>query len=146
MIFPVWVTEGSIMKTHLLGVGVVAAFLGAVALQAQVPQIINYQGRVVVGTTNFDGTGSFKFALVDAKGTTAYWTNDGTHPDGTEPDAAVALEVTKGLYSVLLGDSTLTKMTAIPPSVFENSDVRLRVWFDDGIHGVQQLSPDQRIA
>ena len=35
---------------------------------------------------------------------------------------------------------------AIPSSVFTNSDVRLRVWFNDGTHGSQLLTPDQRIA
>ena len=35
-------------------------------LYAQVPQLINYQGRVAVGTVNFDGAGQFKFALVSA--------------------------------------------------------------------------------
>jgi hypothetical protein len=38
-------------------------------------------------------------------------------------------------------------MTAIPYIVFEkNSDVRLRVWFNDGTNGSQLLSPDQRVA
>jgi hypothetical protein len=32
---------------------------------AAVPQLINYQGRVAVGGVNFDGSGDFKFALVD---------------------------------------------------------------------------------
>ena len=54
--------------------------------------------------------------------------------------------MTKGLYSVLLGDATLTNMTIVPATVFTNSDVRLRVWFNDGINGSQLLSPDQRIA
>ena len=31
----------------------------AAALHAQVPQLVNYQGRVAVGTTNFNGSGSF---------------------------------------------------------------------------------------
>src|ERR1700720_827868 len=116
-------------------------------LHAQVPPIINYQGRVLSGTTNFDGSGQFKFALVNTNGTAAYWTNDNTHLDGTEPSAAVTLTVTKGLYSVLLGDTTLAGMTsAIPSSVFTNSDVRLRVWFNDGTHGSQLLTPDQRVA
>lgn len=37
------------------------------AFRAQVPQMINYQGRVTVGTTNFNSppNGIFKFALVD---------------------------------------------------------------------------------
>lgn len=119
----------------------------APTLLAQVPQLLNYQGRVTVGATNFDGTGSFKFALVDAAGTTSYWSNDGTSAAGSQPTAAVTLTVTKGLYSVQLGDTTLPNMTAIPATVFANPDVRLRVWFDDGTaNGSQLLTPDQRLA
>ena len=124
--------------------------LGALALSfttsAQVPQLLNYQGRVAVGTTNFDGGGSFKFALVNAAGTTTFWSNDGTSAAGSQPAAAVALTVTKGLYSVLLGDTSLPNMTAIPASVWANPDVRLRVWFNDGTNGSQLLTPDQRLA
>ena len=42
----------------------------AASLAAQVPQLINYQGRIAVGGVNFSGSGAFKFALVDATGTT----------------------------------------------------------------------------
>lgn len=38
------------------------------ALRAQVPQLLNYQGRVAVGAVNFDGSGQFKFALLDNVG------------------------------------------------------------------------------
>ena len=122
--------------------------LTAMALHAQVPQILNYQGRVAVGipAVNFDGTGAFKFALVQGEGPTLLWKNDGSMGD-TEPTVAVSLTVTKGLYSVLLGDTTLgVSMTAIPHNVFANSDVRLRVWFNDGTNGSQLLTPDQRLA
>ena len=95
---------------------------------------------------NFEGAGQFKFALVNADGTTTYWSNDGTSTAGSEPTDAVSLTVTKGLYSVLLGDTALAHMTAIPATVFTNPDVRLRVWFNDGTHGFQHLAPDQRIA
>ena len=134
------------MNRMSIGSIALAVILFCPPLPAQVPQLISYQGRVVVGTTNFDGTGQFKFALVNAAGTTAYWTNDGTHLDGTEPTSAVALTVTKGLYSVLLGNSSLPNMLAVPASVFNNPDVRLRVWFNDGSSGSQRLAPDQRIA
>jgi N-acetylneuraminic acid mutarotase len=120
--------------------------LAATSLHAQVPQLINYQGRVAVGGTNFTGTGQFRFALVNTNGSTSYWSNDGTSTAGSPPTNAVSLTVTNGLYSVLLGDTTLTNMTAIPPSVFSNGDVRLRVWFNDGTNGSQLLTPDQRIA
>ncbi len=124
--------------------------LGALVLSftawAQVPQLLGYQGRVAVGAVNFDGMGQFKFALVNAAGTTTFWSNDGASTAGSAPAAAVALTVTKGLYSVLLGDIALANMTAIPASVWSNADVRLRVWFNDGTHGFQLLTPDQRLA
>lgn len=125
-----------------------AALLAAgwLPLSAQVPQLINFQGRIAVGTTNFDGSGQFKFALVNANGSTTYWSNDGSSSNGSEPAAAVTLPVVKGLYSVLLGDASLTHMTVVPNSVFNNGDVHLRVWFNDGVNGFHQLSPDQRIA
>lgn len=131
--------------TFLLRVGVLA--LISSTLYAQVPQIVNYQGRVLVGSTNFDGTGQFKFALVNAAGTVTYWSNDGTSVAGSQPTNAVSLTVTKGLYSVLLGDTTIPNMTvAIPLSTFNNADVRLRVWFNNGTIGSQLLTPDQRIV
>jgi hypothetical protein len=114
---------------------------------AQVPPLLNYQGRVVVGTTNFDGSGLFKFALVNSNGTVTFWSNDGTSAGGSTPTASVSLPVARGLYSVLLGDTSLAGMpTALPATVFTNVDVRLRVWFNDGVTGVQQFTPDQRIA
>jgi hypothetical protein len=106
--------------------------------------VLNYQGRVQVGTTDFNGTGQFKFALVGADGTTTYWSNDGTASG--QPAAAVALPVTKGLYSVLLGDTALPNMAAVPPTAFANPNVHLRVWFSDGVNGFQQFVPDQRLA
>lgn len=204
-----------------------------VPTRAGVPQRINYQGRVAVGGTNFDGSGKFKFALVDggaqvvpetrqatatavvvdggirtiavldggagyinapsveirdkegfgaaavaivadgvvkeinvtesgagySDGTEiligppdaapymdyiSFWSHDGSSVGGGQPTTALSLPVTKGLYSVLLGETPM--MNAIPPGVFTNADVRLRVWFNDGAHGFQQLAPDQRLA
>ena len=123
-----------------------AGILFTGALRAQVPQLINYQGRVAVDAVNFEGAGLFRFALVNADGTTTFWSNDGTSVAGSEPTDAVSLTVAKGLYSVLLGDLALINMMAIPASVFTNPDVRLRVWFNDGVNGSQLLTPDQRIA
>ncbi|MBL9146370.1 MAG: tail fiber domain-containing protein [Verrucomicrobiaceae bacterium] len=138
------------MKIRLPGIHVLLAGLLAciaTATHAQVPGILNYQGRIAVGTTNFDGTGQFKFALVDAAGTATYWSNDGTSTAGSQPTSAVLLTVTKGLYSVLLGDTTLANMTAISASQLNNkADVRLRVWFNDGMNGFQLLTPDQRLG
>ncbi len=123
-----------------------AAFFFTGALHAQVPRLINYQGRVAVDAVNFEGAGVFKFALVNAAGDTTFWSNDGTSTIGNEPASGVTLPVSKGLYSVLLGDINVAGTVAIDPAVFTNPDVRLRVWFDDGVNGVQLLAPDQRLA
>lgn len=120
--------------------------LTVTGLRAEVPSVLSYQGRVSVGGVNFTGAGQFKFALVDAAGTTTFWSNDGTSVAGGAPTAAVTVAVNGGLYAVLLGDTTLANMTAVSPAVFANSHVRLRVWFNDGVNGFLLLTPDQRIA
>src|SRR5437879_4556189 len=115
-------------------------------LCAQVPQLINFQGRVAVDGVNFNGSGEFKFALVNGDGSSSFWSNDGSSANGNEPSNAVPIAVSQGLYAVLLGDATLTNMTPISAAIFTNTDVRLRIWFNDGTNGFQQLAPDQRIA
>ncbi len=132
------------MKT--LSLLTMTACLAALAATAQVPQLLNFQGRVAVNGTNFDGTGLFRFALVNSNGTATFWSNDGTGSGGSEPSSAVSLTVSAGFYSVLLGDATLSNMTVIPATVFTNGDVRIRTWFNDGTSGSQLLVPDQRIA
>ncbi len=128
----------------LLAVLLVASVVSPAA--AQVPQLINYQGRVRVSGADFSGTGQFKFALVSSSGSTTYWSNDGSSTAGSQPANAVALPVQGGLYQVLLGDATRPNMTALTQGVFQNADLHLRVWFSDGTNGWQQLTPDQRVA
>ena len=112
-----------------------------------VPPLLNFQGRIFIGGTSYNGAGQFKFALVDGTGTNTFWSNDGTSTNGSEPSASVTLTLTNGLYAVLLGDTTVSNMTqALTVSVFTNSNVLVRVWFNDGTHGSEQLTPDQRIA
>ena len=115
-------------------------------VQAEIPAMLSHQGRIAVDGVNFDGDGQFKFALVSGDGATTYWSNDGASVAGSQPLESVTLAVIKGLYSVLLGDVALTNMSALPDDLFENQDVRLRLWFNDGGTGFQQLSPDQRLA
>ncbi len=107
---------------------------------AQVPQTISYQGRITAGAVNFTGTGQFKFALVNATGTTTFWSNDGTSVAGNPPTNSVGLEVTGGLFSVSLANPALA-MTAFDQSIF-SAPLTLRVWFNDGVRGFQRLDPD----
>ncbi len=115
---------------------------------AQVPGIINYQGKFLVSGTNYSGTCQFKFALVNGAGDTTYWSHNGTSVGGGEPSgSAIALGVSGGLFSVNLGDSAVPNMTSpIPLSIFANSQVWLRVWVYDPVKGSQKLSPDQRLT
>lgn len=114
--------------------------------RAQTPQILTYQGHLEQSGVDYTGEGEFKFALVNGGGTATYWSNDGSSVAAAEPAAAVAAPVNKGLFTVPLGDGSISNMTAIPPAIFTNSDVRLRIWFGDGDGAFAQLSPDQRLS
>lgn len=108
-----------------------------------IPLQINHQGVVKVGDVRLDGTGYFRFALIDSGGLNL-WTNDGTQlGTSTMPDTTVDLTVAKGIYSVRLGSGP---MPSIPSSVFSDDTVKLRIWFDDGTSGVELLSPDHDLT
>jgi hypothetical protein len=124
----------------------VLTVLPAATALAALPEVLNHQGRIAVNGVNFDGNGLFKFALVNANGSITYWSNDASSLAGAEPASAVTLTVSKGLYSVRLGDTALANMGAIALEALEQADVHLRVWFNDGTHGFQQITPDQSLA
>ena len=67
-------------------------------LRAEVPNLLNYQGRIAVSGANFTGSGQFKFAIVNDSGTVTFWSNNGSSTAGSQPTSAVALTVTRGLY------------------------------------------------
>ena len=117
--------------------------LAVPAAQSQVPQSITYQGALSAGAGPFSGTGLFKFALVNSNGTATFWSNDGSSVGGGQPNQTIANLVTRGLFTVVLGD---TNMQPVSTTVFTNSDVRLRIWFNDGTNGFALLSPDQRLT
>ncbi len=123
----------------------VVVSLSTVATMAAGQTNLHHQGVVAVNGERFTGLGAFRFAIVQA-GTDGYlWISDGsvvTHPQ--TPANGVALSVVNGVYSLALGDTSLTNMTAIPPSVFdENESIVLRVWFDDqNGNGTHVLTPD----
>ena len=129
------------MQRLLLGVGLLISGVLGMA----VPITFQYQGHIVVDGFAFEGIGSFKFALLDENGATL-WSNDETSVDGSEPGAAVELAISRGVYLIELGNTDITNMAAISASVFDVDAVFLRVWFDDGVNGVQQLAPDTPIS
>ncbi len=135
------------MKIKLQTLAFLIVSLTTFSAVAQVPGIISHQGKITVEGTNYTGAGQFKFALVNAAGDATYWSNDGTSAGGDEPASTVSLPVSRGIFSVNLGDITVVNMTQpISADTFTNNEVYLRVWFNDGVNGSQQLMPDRRIT
>ena len=135
-------------RFHLVFVLAGIAFSTLLTTAKAAPNLFNYQGHIAAGGIPFDGNGQFKFALVNAAGDTTYWSHDGSSTAGGEPTTAVAILVSKGAFQVPLGDTTVANMTkAIPASLFaDNDEVFLRIWFDDGSNGSEQLSPDRKLS
>lgn len=131
-----------------LGVSLVSAHLDQPWNSAtSAPTIVAYQGRVTSGGSPVNGIGFFKFALVNAAGSATFWSNDGTSSAGSQPSASVPISVTGGLFTVMLGDTSLGGMSSpLNASVFTSADRRLRVWLSTNALTFQQLSPDQAIA
>ncbi len=75
-----------------------------------------------------------------------YWSNDGSSSAGSEPSAAVSVGISNGLFTIILGDTTVANMTAISASLFTQPNLQLRIWFNDGSNGFAALSPLQNLA
>jgi len=112
------------------------------------PQVVNYQGTINVDGQIYDGTGYFKFAVVDSAsgdGTTNYWAHDGAASG--EPTTYITRTVDNGLFNVMLGDTSVMSMTeVVSDTVFTDTDTYLRVWFSDTGGSFQALEPNQRFA
>jgi hypothetical protein len=134
------------MKLHSF-LAALAISVSATAAFAQVPGIIQYQGRVTMGGTNFTGTGQFKFAIIETMVTgDSLWSNDGTSAMGGQPTKEVPVPVQDGLFIVGLGDTSLGNMLTIPASIFSYQNLKLRIWFSDGVGPYAALTPDQAIT
>ena len=111
------------------------------------PPFVSYAGQVASGGQPYQGTGQFKFAFVNAAGDATYWSQDGTSTSGSEPTGFVSTQVNGGYYSILLGNTAISGMGAIDPSIFKTySDVHLRVWFSNGVAAFEELSPHRPFA
>ena len=117
---------------------------------AATPARLNYHGSVTVNDKAYTGTGYFKFAIINnaTAPTINYWVNNGLSTTaGGQPTKAVSLQVYNGIYNVILGDPTIKNMTAIPKTVFQNSDTAfLRVWFSHTGIGFEHIKPDTQLV
>jgi hypothetical protein len=60
--------------------------------------------------------------------------------------AAVNLAEANGLFTIVLGDTTIPNMVAIGASSFNQPNLQLRIWFNDGVNGFAALSPVQNLT
>lgn len=106
-----------------------------------VPTFVSYQGQIWQGDVPYDGTGYFKFAILDSE-ISPVWTNDGNF----EPVTSVPLPVVDGIFNVNLGDTKISGMTQpLEPKIFEDPSSFLIVWFSpDNINWTEM--PEQTIA
>jgi formylglycine-generating enzyme required for sulfatase activity len=111
------------------------------------PPFVTYAGQVASGGQPYNGTGQFKFAFVNADANLTYWSQDGTSSAGSQPTGQVSTTVNGGYYSILLGNTAITGMGTIDPTIFKtHSDVHLRVWFSDGVAPFQEMTPHRPFA
>ncbi len=104
---------------------------------------VSFQGRVLSNGVAFNGLGEFKFAIIEegVNGQiTTIWSHDASSQNGLAPETSIKLLVDQGHYNLLLGDSTA--MAGFPDNVFSTINPKLRIWFNDGVNGEEQLSPD----
>lgn len=115
---------------------------------AEAPSVVELTGFVQVSGVPFEGQGRFKAAIIDDAQNTR-WSHDGTSVGGSEPSNWVITNlVVRGRYSFGLGDTNLPGMTQpLDATVFGiETNLFLRLWFNDGVHGFQLLSPDRRLV
>ena len=102
--------------------------------------MLPHQGRVLISGSAFEGTGLFRFALVDPSGAVV-WNHEGGVGD---PQNSLSIPVEKGFYQCRLGDTSTQGMAPLPDTIFTpENPLKLRIWFDDGTNGLQRLGQDQ---
>ena len=102
--------------------------------------ILPHQGRLLISNKAFDGSGFFRFALVDTAGNLV-WNHQGATG---QPTTDLSIQVKGGFYYVGLGDTSIQGMADLPGSLFSSyPGLKLRIWFNDGTNGLEQLGQDQ---
>ena len=101
--------------------------LSPLLLFADVP--VAHSGHVSVNGSPFNGTGKFKFSIVNQFGS-VIWNHDGSVI--STPTGELSLPVRNGFYSLHLGDSSIPGMSTSRHQFTLYGKAFLRVWFDEG--------------
>ena len=111
-------------------------------LKGDVP--LAHNGHISVNGTPYSGSGSFKFSIVD-QNESILWNHDESLT--SEPTGAISLNVNNGFYSVFLGDSNISGMSALPASALRNTDkAYLKIWFDEGDGTFEQIGSSMALG
>ena len=116
------------MKTYrIAGLIVVLALAATVSASGQgmeIPERINYQGRLIEGTNLYNGTVELSFRLYDAPtgGFFPYCEDSGT------------VSVVDGLYSAYIGDDVVF-------GSLDNALIATQVWIEVVVVGSNNMTP-----
>jgi hypothetical protein len=131
-----------------------AFFLPTMRISAalDVPQLISFQGRLTNNNriTVPDGNQNIKFGIYSASsGGTCLWSAANTDANtatidcpGNAPGGAVTVNVTDGIFYVLLGDTTASQ-NALPDSLFDNNAT---LFLGITVGSDAEMSPRVRLA
>ncbi|MFH1830412.1 MAG: tail fiber domain-containing protein [Pseudomonadota bacterium] len=134
------------MKHIISFLGMAALLFAATfAYAAPPPNTLTYQGVMYLDDVLYDGQGDFKLVITDSSGV-SLWSNDLTSVDGGEPTGSITKTLNQGVFSIILGDTTIQGMAAFDPIIFDTAEtVYLKVWFDGG-YGFSEFTPPMRIT
>lgn len=117
-----------------------SSLVSSVNAAANINRSINYQGRLLTtgGTNVADGAYAMKFSVYNtASGGTPLWTASGTNAVPT----TISVQVTDGLFSVLLGDTSFQGQN---PFAFDfNQD---GLYLGVSIAGDSEMTPRKRLS
>jgi len=131
------------MRTSVLLVALlVCGVLAGQVLAADATWQFKYRGRIAIEGKAFNGVGTFKFALLDFNGN-VLWANGKVGKTDGIPAGTVQLPVSNGVYSVVLGDQKLNMPPLAPSLLRRDEPLTLRIWFDDGAHGLAVVGDTQ---
>ncbi len=125
-------------KVYIPFAAVVVALVLAVPALADVPMLLNYQGRLTDPSGNpKNGTFTMQFAVYDAE------TGGNQLPTGTPWSETQSVTVTNGVFNVLLGSAT-----ALPATLFQGgpSDASGPLRFLEVTVSGEVLTPRRRIV
>ncbi len=111
------------------------------------PTVVSYQGQVTLDGSPYDGTGYFKFAVVDEAAPPPTGPTTAAPSGGGEPRVRRVLARRQRPVQRPAGRPIPGKHEVpLEADVFEDTECYLRVWFSGDGETFVQLSPDRRIA